>query len=61
MIHYDLPEKIQEYIANLKERFSGENICVAGNYKLLSQLDYPKKISWLKSMEDLEEMVGINL
>jgi len=61
MIHYDSPEKIQEYMNNLNKRFSGENICVAGNYKLLGQLDYPKKIRWLKSMEDLEEMVSKNL
>ncbi len=58
MIHYDSPERIQEYLNSLNKRFSGKRICVAGNFKLLNQLSYPPEVTWLKSIEDLEEMVS---
>jgi len=57
--HYDHPKHVQEYLVVLTKRFGGKKIYVAGNYKLLSQLEYKKNIEWLQDINDLEELLCI--
>ena len=57
--HYDHPKHVQEYLVVLTKRFGGKKIYVAGNYKLLSQLEYKENIEWLQDINDLEELLCI--
>lgn len=57
MVHYDLPESVQEYLDALNDRFCGEKIYVSGNNKMLNQIKFPAKINWLQTIEDLEEAI----
>ena len=57
IVHYGLFENIQEYFDTLNNKFFGKKIYVAGNNKILSLINFPAKINWLQSIEDLEEAV----
>ncbi len=56
-VHYDLPENVQEYLDNLSSVYLGKNIYIAGNRKLLDQIESRKKIQFLQSVESLEQVL----
>ncbi len=57
MIRYDHPKQVQEYLCELTKSFDGKKICVAGNYKLLSQLEYNGNVQWLQDINVLEKLL----
>ena len=54
LVHYDLPDQIQKSLNRLNSYFSGSNIYLAGNQKLLSQLNYFDKIRSLYTIDSLD-------
>lgn len=61
LVHNYLNEDIQEYLNELNDHFSGKKIYVAGDQKLLNQVKRAKNISFLSSVEDLEQSLVSNL
>lgn len=55
LVHHNLPEETQAYIEKLSTITKDKKIYLAGSSKLISQLKTGKKITWLKSVEDLEQ------
>jgi DNA-binding transcriptional MerR regulator len=51
-IHYDQPEKVQEYINSLIFKFKGCKILVSGNVRLISKLNLDEKVDWIKTVDD---------
>ena len=58
LVHYDLPEQIQKDLDSLIAEFSGNKIYLAGNYKLISQINLNLKSEFLQSIESLEEILN---
>ena len=54
LVHYDLPDDIKKYLERLAKAFKGENIYVSGSGQLLVELSEGKKVSFLRSVADLE-------
>jgi len=54
LVHYDLPEKIQKNLDKLNDSFYGNKIYLAGNSKLISQINLNVKSEYLQSIESLE-------
>lgn len=57
MTHYDVPKRIQEYINDIKKKFQGRTIYVAGNSKLLSHIAFSKKVVWLNTIQSLQNLL----
>jgi len=53
LIHYDLPEKAQQYLNSLAFAFKDCKIYVSGNEHLLSQLFINKDVEWIKDIDHL--------
>jgi DNA-binding transcriptional MerR regulator len=51
-IHYDQPEKVQEYINSLIFKFKGCKILISGNARLISKLHFDEKVDWIKTVDD---------
>lgn len=60
LVHYDLPDQIQKSIDILNAYFSGSNIFLAGNQKLLSQLKFFDKIRSLYTIDSLDLILQSN-
>lgn len=60
LVHNSLNIDIQEYLNELNKNFSGKNIYVAGDQKFLRQLKKTKNISFLSSVNDLEQQLLLN-
>lgn len=54
LVHYDLPDDIQQYLDRLTGSFKGDRIFVTGNAALLQALSKGKKLVLLSSPKDLE-------
>jgi MerR family transcriptional regulator, light-induced transcriptional regulator len=52
MVHYDHPEKAQEYINSLIFKFKSTRILIAGNQKLISKLHLDNRIEWIEKVDD---------
>lgn len=59
LVHSDFSEHTQKYIDKLSVSFSSKKMYIAGSQKLISQLQPPKNIGWLYSIEDLEEVLAV--
>ena len=55
LVHYDLPETVQQYVNDLESVFPEQQIYISGNKKLLGQLEVRKNIHKLGSVADLEK------
>ena len=55
-VHYNLVEDVERYLGNLETGTKAERIYVAGNDKLLNQIDFPDKVCWLRDMDSLENL-----
>ncbi|MBK7967017.1 MAG: MerR family transcriptional regulator [Bacteroidetes bacterium] len=52
LVHYDLPEKAQEYINSLIFKFKNCRIMIAGNHRLISELHFDHRIEWVQTIDD---------
>lgn len=57
LVHYNLVEDVQRYLSDLDIGIEEERIYVAGNDKLLNQIDFPEKVKWLRDIDSLEKLV----
>ena len=57
LISYNLIGDVQHYLCELNNGIEEERIFVAGNYKLLNQINYPEKVHWLRDIDDLEKLI----
>jgi hypothetical protein len=60
VVHYDLPEMVQEYVDSTAKIFKGRRLHIAGNAKLLSQLKFKKGVNWIQSVEQLDQYLSAN-
>ena len=60
LIHFDLPGNIQKDIEGINAYFTGDKIYLAGNHKLISSINYPQNTEFLKSVADIEKILGLN-
>jgi methanogenic corrinoid protein MtbC1 len=58
LVHYDLPEQIQKSLDKLNASFKGNKIYLAGNNKLISQINLKTNIEYLQSVESLEVVLN---
>jgi len=58
LVHYDLPEQIQKKLEKLNTSFSGNKIYLAGNNKLISQINLNSNMEYLQSIESLEVVLN---
>jgi len=56
-VHNDVPDQIQNYLNELSIDFASEKIHFSGNQNLIRQLVPGKNIHWLKSVEDLQQLL----
>ena len=57
LVRYNLIEDVQHYLNELNGGVDQEKVYVAGNYKLLNQIDYPEKVHWLRDIDALEKLI----
>lgn len=57
LVHNDFPDQIQNYLNNLKSNLADKNIFLTGNPKLIGQIKTGENIKWLKSVEDLKQLL----
>lgn len=57
LIRYNQVDEVDEFLNELNNEFEGDGIYVAGNYKLLSQVNFPKKVHWLQGIDALENIL----
>ena len=57
LVRYNLIEHVQRYLSELNGGVDLEKVYVAGNYKLLNQIDYPEKVHWLRDIDALEKLI----
>jgi DNA-binding transcriptional MerR regulator len=58
LVHYDLPVQIQKSLDKLNASFKGNKIYLAGNNKLISQINLKTNIEYLQSVESLEVVLN---
>jgi hypothetical protein len=58
LVHYDLPEQIQKSLDKLIASFEGNKIYLAGNNKLISQINLKNNTEYLQSVESLEVVLN---
>jgi hypothetical protein len=58
LVHYDLPEQIQKNLDDLASSFLGNKIYLAGNNKLISQINLKVNTEHLQSIERLELVIN---
>ena len=56
-VHNDFPEEIKKYLNQLSDEYTGMNIFVASHQKITKQLGKIKKVSFLHSVEDLQQQL----
>ena len=54
VVHYDLPEIIEEYFVKLNSSFNGKKIFVSGDDRMIGKVKMGKKMQWMKAVEELE-------
>ena len=57
LVHNALDKDTQEYLNELSKNFSGKNIYVAGDQNFLNQFNKSKNISFISSVNDLEQQL----
>lgn len=60
LVHYDLPEVVTGYLEALKNEFRNKHIYIAGNKKLLSELEKTKNMTLLNTVEEFGERLGLS-
>lgn len=60
MVHYDQPEQVSEYLDELYTEFKEKEIFLAGNNKLIDQLNLKENFRFLKDVEALEEILQVD-
>lgn len=58
LIHYDLPQQIQISLDKLASSFFGTKIYLAGNQKLISQINLNVNTEYLQSIESLAAVIN---
>jgi methanogenic corrinoid protein MtbC1 len=58
LVHYDLPVQIQKSLDKLNASFKGNKIYLAGNNKLISQINLKTNTEYLQSVESLEVVLN---
>ena len=56
-VHNDFPEEIKKYLNQLSDEYTGMNIFVASHQKITKQLGKIKKVSFLHSVEELQQQL----
>ncbi|CAN5574047.1 MerR family transcriptional regulator [soil metagenome] len=56
-IRYNRHEESQDYIHKLVENFKDSKIYISGNQKLISQIKPNNSITWIQSVDQLEEVL----
>ncbi|MEO6837505.1 MAG: B12-binding domain-containing protein, partial [Ginsengibacter sp.] len=59
-VHKNLNKEMQKYLNELSKNLPGKKIHVAGDQKLLNQFKRGKNISFLSSVQDLEQQLFFN-
>jgi DNA-binding transcriptional MerR regulator len=57
LIHYDLPERTQQYLDDLASSYRVNNIYVSGNPSLLGRLKMKLPLQWLQQVQNLEHVL----
>ena len=57
LVHNDFPDQIQIFLDELRSGLTNEKIFLTGNPKLISQLQTNTEVHWLKSVEDLKQLL----
>lgn len=57
LVHNDIAQNSQTYIDDLIKNIKKSNIFISGNEELISQLNFHKKMNWLKSVKELEHVL----
>lgn len=52
LVHYNQPEKAQEYINSLIFKFKGCKVMIAGNHRLISKLKFDHRVEWVQTIDD---------
>ncbi len=60
LVHYDVPEAVQEYVDRVAGFLKGRRLHIAGNAKLLAQLKFKKGANWIQSVEQLDQQLSAN-
>jgi DNA-binding transcriptional MerR regulator len=60
MTHGRLVTDAQNYIDHLSHQFKATQIHLAGNSRLLAEVQLPEKLNWFKSIGDLEKYINPN-
>ena len=60
LVHYNLVEDVQRYLNDLDRGIHEKGIYVAGNGKLLNQIDFPDQVHWLRDIDSLEKLITIH-
>ena len=58
LVHYDLPEQIQKSLDKLASSFNGTKIYLAGNQKLIEQINLNVNTEYLQSVESLAAVIN---
>lgn len=57
LVHNDFPDQIQTLLDKLRSGLIKEKIFLTGNPKLISQLQTNQEVRWLKTVEDLKQLL----
>jgi hypothetical protein len=57
LVHRNTTKKLQEYLNKINKSLTGKEIYVAAGEDLMAHIKLPKKVQWLQSEEDLENVL----
>lgn len=60
-VHFDFPEKRQEYIQTIEEKYPDLELFISGNEKLMSGLSLGENTRWLRKVSDLEKGLTLRI
>lgn len=52
LVHNNSPEKAQEYVNSLIFNYKRKKLMLAGNYRLISQLQLDHQVEWIQTIDD---------
>ncbi len=55
IVHYDVPQSVENYLTGVSRDFTGSKIFIAGNEKLIEKLKPVHNVHWLKTANHLRQ------